>query len=83
VNHQILSQKLEYYGIRGMENDWFKSYLDNRKQFVSLGGVKSDMMGITCGVPQGSVLDPIIFILYGSSYSIPKIRTNYGKFNIR
>ena len=64
VNHQILSQKLEYYGIRGMANDWFKSYLDNRKQFVSLGGVKSDMLGITCGVQQGSVLDPIIFLLY-------------------
>ena len=52
VNHQILLQKLEYYGIRGMANDWFKSYLDNRKQFVSMGGVKSDMLGITCGVPQ-------------------------------
>jgi hypothetical protein len=64
VNHQILSQKLEYYGIRGMANDWFKSYLDNKKQFVSLGGVKSDMLGITCGVQQASVLDPIIFFLY-------------------
>jgi hypothetical protein len=53
VNHQILLQKLEYYGIRGMANDWFKSYLDNRKQFVSMGGVKSDMLYITCGVPQG------------------------------
>ena len=61
---QILLQKLEYYGIRGMANDWFKSYLDNRKQFVSMGGVKSDMLGITCGVPQGSVLGPIFFLLY-------------------
>ena len=47
-----------------MANDWFKSYLDNRKQFVSMGGVKSDMLGITCGVPQGTVLGPILFLLY-------------------
>jgi hypothetical protein len=58
---RILLQKLEYYGIRGMANDWFKSYLDNRTQFVSMGGVKSEMLGITCEVPQGSVLGPILF----------------------
>ncbi len=45
-----------------MANDWFKSYLDNRKQFVSMGGVKSDMLGITCGVPQ--VQSWVLFFFY-------------------
>ena len=55
---------IECYGITGMSNDWFKSYLDNRKQFVSLGIVKSDMLSISCGVPQGSGLGPIFFFSY-------------------
>ena len=68
MNHQIFLQKLEYYGIRGIINDWFKSYLYNRKQFVSLGSFKSDMLHVSCGVPQGSVLGPILFLLYVNDF---------------
>jgi hypothetical protein len=55
VNHLILTQKLECYGVRGIVNDWFKSYLSNRKQFVSIGGINSAEENMFCGVPQGIV----------------------------
>ena len=64
VNHAILLQKLKHYGIRNKALAWFKSYLTNRKQYVSLNGCDSDIKDINCGVPQGSVLGPILFLLY-------------------
>ena len=64
LNHNILLQKLEHYGIRGISLDWFKSYLSNRKQCVILNGVTSSLKSITHGVPQGSILGPLLFILY-------------------
>ena len=57
VDHNILLSKLNYYGIRGIANDWFKSYLNNQSQFVSINGFNSDHRNIERGVPQGSVLD--------------------------
>ena len=64
VNHQILLTKLEHYGIRGAILKWFESYLSNRKQYVFHNGVASDMEAISCGVPQGSVLGPLLFLIY-------------------
>ena len=64
VDHQILLAKLNHYGIRGVSNDWFKSYLSNRNQYVSINGYESDLTAINCGVPQGSVLGPLLFLLH-------------------
>lgn len=64
VNHSILIQKLDHYGIRGISNEWLKSYLVNRKQNVVFDGVSSEYRDISCGVPQGSILGPLLFLLY-------------------
>ena len=64
VNHSILLNKLEHYGISGISNTWFKSYLTDRQQFVSIGGESSDFTTTEHGVPQGSVLGPLLFLIY-------------------
>ena len=52
------------WNIRGISNSWFKSYLSNCKQFVSINGFDPELAEINCGVPQGSVLGPLLFLLY-------------------
>ena len=64
VDHKILLAKLNHYGIRGVSNDWFKSYLPNRNQHVSINGYESGLAALNCGVPQRSVLGPVLFLLY-------------------
>ena len=64
VDHDILLGKLQHYGIRGRSNQWFESYLKNRYQSVKIRGQMSSKELITCGVPQGSILGPILFLLY-------------------
>ena len=64
VNHEILLHKLYHYGIRGIAHNWFTTYLNNRNQYVQIEDTKSQLQKIETGVPQGSVLGPILFILY-------------------
>lgn len=64
LNHDILLKKLERYGIRGIANNVIKSYLTNRKQFVHIGGESSNLVPIKVGVPQGSNIGPLLFLLF-------------------
>ena len=64
VNHNILIQKLEHYGLQDTSLNWFISYLKDRSQYVFCNNISSKTKNITSGVPQGSVLGPLLFILY-------------------
>ncbi len=64
VDHKILLNKLSQYGIRGKALSWFENYLNERQQFVKYSNVQSQCKSITCGVPQGSIMGPLLFLPY-------------------
>ena len=64
VKHDILLSKLEHYGVRDLANEWFKSYLSNRKQYLSINDYHSNLADVKFGVPQVSLLGPLLFLIY-------------------
>ena len=75
IDHSILLNKLNYYGIQGNSLKWFESYLTNRKQHVEFKECLSTLKVITTGVPQGSILGPLLFIIYMNDIS--KVTTKF------
>jgi len=64
INHNILFHKLDNLGFRGIINNWLQSYLSQRSQYVEINSVKSHICPIECGVPQGSILGPLLYLIY-------------------
>ena len=69
--------KLEHYGIRGIASDWFKSYLSDRKQYVSVNGFNSSQLRVACGAPQGSVLVPLLFLIYSNDLPLSSSKLSF------
>ena len=64
VHHEILLSKLNLYGINGIVHQWFQSYLEDRTQMCSIDGLLSSSCSLSCGVPHGTILGPLLFLLY-------------------
>ena len=68
IDHSILLAKLEFYGVKGLSNKLLKNYLTHRQQYVSLKDTDSNLLGIKTGVPQGSILGPLLFLIYVNDF---------------
>ena len=64
VNHNLLLRKLKFYGIQGIELQWFESYLSEREQYCSVNNNHSQLASVKAGIPQGSSLGPLLFLIY-------------------
>ena len=66
IDHRILLSKLSHYGVRGVVLEWFRNYIDNRLQYVSYKNCCSETRNVKYGIPQGSVLGPLVFRIYSN-----------------
>ena len=80
VNHKILLEKLKKYGIRDIAGDWLQSYLENRTQYCAANGFESGTKAVTCGIPQGSCLGPLLFIIYLNDFEKCLINSKAGLY---
>ena len=72
VDHDILAKKLHFYGVRGVAHKWILSYLKNRQQFVNCYNCDTEILNVSCGFPQGSILGPKFFIMYNDICKVSK-----------
>ena len=68
LDHDILLNKLRHYGIRNTELKWFSSYLHDRMQYVEINDTTSELLPLKAGVPQGSILGPLLFLIYMNEF---------------